>query len=127
MKNPNICCPELPDGKKCDYLDFIYRLTRMATVTGDKHPPAVPVEVALPVRLERRTGPLELGNLVDSATLLPAGVLVNSSRLPEVQTAYLNSGLQSPQLASFSRVNVASLSAISSNQEPTSSSLAAKA
>ncbi len=71
MENPNTCCPELPDGKKCDYLDFIYRLTHMATVTEDNRPTRVPVEVALHVRMERCTGPLELGNLVYSTTLLP--------------------------------------------------------
>ncbi len=61
------CCPELPDGKKCDYLDFIYRLTHIASVDNQR----IPVELGIHVRLERCTGPLQLGNLVYSTTLLP--------------------------------------------------------
>lgn len=71
MENNNLCCPELPDGKKCDYLDFVYRLTHTATVDSDNRVQRVPVEVALHLRLERCTGPLELGNLVYSTSLLP--------------------------------------------------------
>jgi len=67
MADTNRCCPELPDGKKCDYLDFVYRLTHVAAVEGTR----VPVEVAIHVRLERCTGPYQLGNLVYSTTLLP--------------------------------------------------------
>ncbi|MCU7806535.1 MAG: hypothetical protein KZQ73_01495, partial [Candidatus Thiodiazotropha sp. (ex Semelilucina semeliformis)] len=71
MENSLACCPELPDGKKCDYLDFVYRLTHLATVSGNDRTHRVPVEVALHIRLERCTGPMELGNLVYSTTLLP--------------------------------------------------------
>jgi hypothetical protein len=71
MENSNPCCPELPDGKKCDYLDFVYRLTHLAAVTENNRTQRIPVEVSLHVRLERCTGPLELGNLVYSTTLLP--------------------------------------------------------
>ncbi len=71
MENFNRCCPELPDGKKCDHLDFVYRLTHMATINDDNRVQRLPVEVAIHVRLERCTGPLELGNLVYSTTLLP--------------------------------------------------------
>jgi hypothetical protein len=71
MENSPACCPEMPDGKKCDYLDFVYRLTHYATVNDDNRTQRLPVEVAVHVRLERCTGPLELGNLVYSTTLLP--------------------------------------------------------
>jgi len=71
MEQKSPCCPELPDGKKCDYLDFVYRLTHTATVGSDNRLQRIPVEVSLHLRLERCTGPLELGNLVYSTTLLP--------------------------------------------------------
>ncbi len=71
MEQHNLCCPELPDGKKCDHLDFVYRLTHTATVDNDNRVQRIPVEVALHLRIERCTGPLELGNLVYSTTLLP--------------------------------------------------------
>ena len=71
MENKPVCCPEMPEGKKCDYLDFVYRLTHYATVNDDNRTHRLPVEVAIHVRLERCTGPLELGNLVYSTTLLP--------------------------------------------------------
>ncbi|MCU7859387.1 MAG: hypothetical protein KZQ86_06045, partial [Candidatus Thiodiazotropha sp. (ex Lucinoma kastoroae)] len=71
MENSMKCCPELPDGKKCDYLDFVYRLTHIATVSDTNRNHRLPIEVALHIRLERCTGPMELGNLVYSTTLLP--------------------------------------------------------
>ncbi|XMO86237.1 hypothetical protein AAFN75_15715 [Algibacter sp. AS12] len=71
VENKNACCPELPDGKTCDYLDFVYRLTHYTDVKMDNQSQRVPVEVALHVRVERCTGPLQLGNLVYSTTLLP--------------------------------------------------------
>ncbi|MEP3836900.1 MAG: hypothetical protein ABJM36_04600 [Algibacter sp.] len=71
VENKNACCPELPDGKTCDYLDFVYRLTHYTDVKLDNQSQRVPVEVALHVRVERCSGPLQLGNLVYSTTLLP--------------------------------------------------------
>jgi hypothetical protein len=65
------CCPELVDGKKCDYLDFVYRLTNHTNVNLDNQRQRVAVEVALHIRVERCTGPLQLGNVVYSTTLLP--------------------------------------------------------
>lgn len=65
------CCPDLTDGKKCDYLDFVYRLTHQTEVATATHRQVVPVEVAIHVRLQRCTGPLQLGNVVYSTTLLP--------------------------------------------------------
>lgn len=67
MANDNGCCPAMPHGKKCDYLDLVYRLTHVAAVDNQR----VPVEVALHVRIERCTGGFQLGNLVYSTTLLP--------------------------------------------------------
>lgn len=67
----NPCCPELVDGKKCDYLDFVYRLTNFTDVKQDSQSQRVAVEVAIHIRIERCTGPLQLGNVVYSTTLLP--------------------------------------------------------
>lgn len=71
QKSP--CCPELKDGKKCDYLDFVYRLNNFTEVNLErpKQTVTVPVEVSLHVRIERCTGGLQLGNVVYSTTLLP--------------------------------------------------------
>ena len=33
MEQNNLCCPDFSDGKKCDYLDFVYRLNH-PTVTN---------------------------------------------------------------------------------------------
>ena len=71
MANEMECCPTLIDGKKCDYLDFVYRLTNYTNVNADNRDQRVAVEVALHVRVERCTDDLELGNLVYSTTLLP--------------------------------------------------------
>ena len=72
MSEKNTCCPQLPVGKKCDYLDFVYRLTHFADVGNDnKQKTRVPVEVAIHVRLERCTGEMQMGNLVYSTTLIP--------------------------------------------------------
>lgn len=65
------CCPELIDGKKCDYLDFVYRLNNFTDVTLERQSQRVAVEVAIHVRIERCTGPLQMGNVVYSTTLLP--------------------------------------------------------
>jgi hypothetical protein len=71
MEQPNHCCPELPNGKKCDYIDFVYRPKHHTTVNNDSRSQRVPVEVALHNRLECCTEGMELGNLVYSTTLLP--------------------------------------------------------
>ena len=67
----DLCCPEMKDGKKCDYLDFVYRLRHLTDVNTAGQNVTVPVEVAIHVRAERCTGPLHLGNLVYSTTLTP--------------------------------------------------------
>ena len=65
------CCPQLDPDQSCDALDFHYRLIHNATVNVDNQPRRIPVEVILHARLERCPGPLALGDLVYSSTLLP--------------------------------------------------------
>ncbi|WP_455206757.1 hypothetical protein [Kaarinaea lacus] len=71
MPKTDLCCPDMTEGKKCDYLDFVYRLRHLADVNSAGQNVTVPVEVAIHVRAERCTGPLRLGNLVYSTTLIP--------------------------------------------------------
>lgn len=63
------CCPALVKDAACDVLDFHYR-TRHTTsvVAGGRR---VQVEVLIHARLERCPGPMALGDLVYSTTLLP--------------------------------------------------------
>ena len=61
------CCPTLHPCEVCDELDFRYRLPFRRIVQGRE----VLVEVTLRFRLERCTGPLTLGNLLYTTTLLP--------------------------------------------------------
>jgi hypothetical protein len=63
------CCPPLVKDDVCDVIDFHYRLTHATTVVvGNRR---VFVEVLIHVRFERCPGPLTLGDLVYSTTLLP--------------------------------------------------------
>lgn len=64
---PVPCCPELTTDKACDALDFHYRTVHRAVVENR----TVSVEVLIHARLERCPGPLALGDLVYSNTLLP--------------------------------------------------------
>ena len=68
------CCPELTEEPCCDRLTFDYRLVNRV---GD-----IPVEVKIRVLFERCPGPLSLGDLVYSTTLLPGEKvrLFNASR-----------------------------------------------
>jgi hypothetical protein len=63
------CCPALAKDAVCDVLDFHYR-TRHSTqvIAGGRR---VQVEVLIHARLERCPGPMTLGDLVYSTTLLP--------------------------------------------------------
>src|SRR5882762_2274534 len=61
------CCPKLAPNTVCDILDFQYRQLYHPRV-GDR---TVTVEVIIHVRFERCPGPLALGDLVYSTTLLP--------------------------------------------------------
>ncbi len=57
------CCPTIKDGPCCEKLQFKYRLINRL---GD-----VPVEVTLVAELERCPGPMALGDVIYSTTLLP--------------------------------------------------------
>jgi len=74
---PNVaaipCCPTLVDCNCCDRLDFRYRLpfrpaVKAAAGQGNQ---TIPVEVTLVFRFERCPGPMSLGDLLYSTTLLP--------------------------------------------------------
>jgi len=66
------CCPPLAPNDVCDVLDFHYRLTYPTFVA---EPPGVrqqvPVEVKFHFRLTRCRGPLAIGDLLYTTTLLP--------------------------------------------------------
>src|SRR5271170_7848129 len=65
------CCPQLEPCEVCDVLNFTYRLPfRPLAAAGDQRQ-VVPVEVTLHYRLTRCQGPLSLGDLMYSTTLLP--------------------------------------------------------
>lgn len=73
------CCPELEECAVCDTLNFPYRLPfHPVVVTGDQRT-TVPVEVTLHFRLTRCAGPMSLGELMYSTTLLPGEVVRLSS------------------------------------------------
>src|SRR5262245_45637210 len=61
------CCPELAPNDLCDILDFHYRLMYPTRVNDA----SVPVEVKLHFRLVRCRGPLAMGDLLYTTTLLP--------------------------------------------------------
>jgi hypothetical protein len=63
------CCPKLEPCAVCDVLNFTYQLPFRPTV-GDRKQ-TVPVEVTLHFRLTRCAGPLSLGDLLYTTTLLP--------------------------------------------------------
>ncbi len=65
------CCPQLDSVPACDVLEYQYRLLHPVTVAVATARQIIPVEVVLTVRLERCPGPLALGDLVYSTTLLP--------------------------------------------------------
>lgn len=63
------CCPPLEKDNTCDVLDFHYRLKHTTNVVAGNRP--VQVEVVIHARFERCPGPLVLGDLAYSTTLLP--------------------------------------------------------
>jgi hypothetical protein len=65
------CCPPLEADNVCDVLDFHYRQIHSAVVGAADRRQNVSVEVIIRVRMERCPGPLVLGDLVYSTTLLP--------------------------------------------------------
>lgn len=64
------CCPKLDTDPVCDVLDFRRKLVFPTTVRGPNERP-VRVEVTLHTRFTRCSGPLALGDIVYSTTLLP--------------------------------------------------------
>lgn len=68
------CCPEVSKEPCCERLRFSYRLTNRQN--------DVPVEIIIVAELERCPGPLSLGDVVYSTTLLPGEKvrLFNSTR-----------------------------------------------
>jgi len=65
------CCPTLHPCESCDELDIRYRLPFRPVVQTRDGEQEVLVEVTLCFRLECCTGPLSLGDLLYSTTLLP--------------------------------------------------------
>src|SRR5215470_9891248 len=65
------CCPQLEPCEVCDVLNFTYRLPFQPVVAAGAQRQTVPVEVTLHYRLTRCAGPLSLGDLMYSTTLLP--------------------------------------------------------
>ncbi len=65
------CCPDLSPNQTCDHMDFQYRQIHNTLVTVGDRRTEVAVEVIIRASLERCPGPLELGDLVYSTTLLP--------------------------------------------------------
>lgn len=63
------CCPALAKDTVCDVLDFHYRTRHTTNVAAGGR--RIQVEVLIHARLERCTGPMTLGDLVYSTTLLP--------------------------------------------------------
>ncbi|TAH45461.1 MAG: hypothetical protein EYC67_10975 [Betaproteobacteria bacterium] len=63
------CCPELAKDPVCDVLDFHYRTRHNTAILAAGR--RVQVEVLIHARLERCPGPMTLGDLVYSTTLLP--------------------------------------------------------
>lgn len=69
MTNNVLCCPALETDKVCDVLDFHYRMVHNTSVLAGGR--RVQVEVTVHARYERCPGPMALGDLVYSNTLLP--------------------------------------------------------
>ena len=65
------CCPDLSPNRSCDRMDFQYRQIHNTLVTLNDRRTEVAVEVIIRAVLERCPGPLELGDLAYSTTLLP--------------------------------------------------------
>jgi hypothetical protein len=65
------CCPQLTPLDVCDTLDFFFRLNHSVAVRTNDRQATVPAEVKLHFRLERCRGPLALGDLLYTQTLLP--------------------------------------------------------
>ena len=80
MPNPNPtaisvagvpCCPQLQACNCCDRLDFRYRLPFRPSVTVNDRTQVIPVEVTLVFTFQRCPGPMSLGDLLYSNSLMP--------------------------------------------------------
>jgi hypothetical protein len=85
------CCPPLEKCNCCDVLDFRYRLPFRPVL--DARNQAVRVEVTLVFRFERCPGPMALGDLIYSTTLMP-GEKVNLFTSDRHSRFYLDSDSQ---------------------------------
>ena len=65
------CCPPLEPCDVCDVLDFRFRLPFRPLVGGANQRRPIAVEVMFHFRLTRCSGPLSLGDILYSTTLLP--------------------------------------------------------
>ena len=65
------CCPRLEPCQTCDELDIRYRVPFRRTIRVQDQPQTVTVMVTLHFRFKRCTGPLTLGDLLYTTTLLP--------------------------------------------------------
>src|SRR5438309_1783961 len=65
------CCPDMSPDDTCDVLDFHYRLNYPVRLREVATLAPIPVEVKLHFRFTRCSGPLALGNLLYTTTLLP--------------------------------------------------------
>ena len=65
------CCPQLEPCQVCDVLNLTYRLPFHPVFKAADQHQVVPVEVTLHYRLTRCSGPLSLGDLMYTTTLLP--------------------------------------------------------
>ena len=64
------CCPQLDTQPICDVLDFRRRLVFPTPVRGPQEQP-IKVEVVIHTRFTRCSGPLALGDIAYTTTLLP--------------------------------------------------------
>lgn len=69
------CCPDLTEDERCDVFTYDYRFVHNTVIEGERGTRRIPVEVKLRIRVERCSGPLTLGDLVYSTTLLPGEVV----------------------------------------------------
>jgi len=65
------CCPQLEPCQVCDELDVRYRLPFRRTIRSGERQQVVTVLVTLHFRFRRCAGPLSLGDLLYTTTLLP--------------------------------------------------------
>lgn len=65
------CCPPFEQDDTCDRNDLRYTLTHKAQVVVQDRRHVVPVQVTPHFRIERCPGPLAIGDLVYTMTLLP--------------------------------------------------------